>query len=136
MKDLTKLDKIPEIVKNMEFGDYEYSKDGINRKIVDKNGNSSKKVVSNTPVFINYIIKDIESNTEKISLIYYKYKKWNTTEIRKSVISSKNEIIQLSECGIHVTSSTAKELVEYLSELEHLNNISYVLGTDKFGWQR
>lgn len=136
MEDLIKIENSPDVIKGLKLENYIFNEDGIKRKTFDKKGNEILVVVSNTPIFINCIIKDAEANTEKISLVYYKNHEWNFIEVRKSVISSTKDIIILSEYGIHVTSSTAKELVEYLAELEHLNKIIYVEGLDRFGWQR
>ena len=41
--------------------------------------------------------------------------------IEKSLISSSQSIVKLSDYGISVTSENAKYLVKYLAEIENLN---------------
>lgn len=80
--------------------------------------------------------KNIEDGTEKIKIGFYKEDVWNYMTIEKSLISSSQSIVKLSDYGISVTSENAKYLVKYLAEIENLNKdlINTNISTSKLGW--
>jgi hypothetical protein len=74
------------------------------------------------PITITRRIVDIDTGEEKLELAYTKGdKKWRRRIFSKSVTSNSRKIVELAECGIAVTSETAKYLVNYLFQLENLN---------------
>lgn len=80
--------------------------------------------------------KNLEDGTEKIKIGFYIEEKWNYIIVEKSLISSSQSIIQLSDVGVAVTSENAKALVKYLAEIENLNKdlIKTNISTSKLGW--
>lgn len=77
---------------------------------------------------------NIETKTEKITLAYERDKKWKEITVDKDLIASASKIVKLASYGIAVTSETAKSLVQYLADIENLNDITVKNSTSKFGW--
>lgn len=64
---------------------------------------------------------NIDTGAEKIKLAFQKGRRWREVIVEKSVISSSNKIVALSDQGLGVTSENAKLLVRYLSDVENMN---------------
>lgn len=86
------------------------------------------------PIIPIEIINNIDTNTEKVKLAFYKRKKWQYAIVEKKTIASNTAIIQLANRGIEVTSENAKNLVSYLAEIIELNNLETTDGTTHLGW--
>lgn len=80
--------------------------------------------------------KNYEDGSEKIKIAFYKNNIWNYMIVDKSLISSNQSIIKLSDYGVSVTSETAKFLVKYLAEIENLNKdkIPTSVSVSRLGW--
>lgn len=80
--------------------------------------------------------KNLEDGSEKIKLAYFVDNKWSEIVVDKSLISSPQKIIELSNLGIAVTSENAKYLIKYLSEIENLNRdkIDVNFSVSRLGW--
>lgn len=99
-----------------------------------------KEYASAFPIMPIAILENREDYTEKITLSYvFQYQQggniWRTRTFPRSVIASKNKIVEaLADCGIDVTSETAKFLVDYLrtvitsnqDRLERIRSISHL----------
>ena len=66
-------------------------------------------------------LTNIDTETEKIKLAFFKDGRWQTVTVDRSVCANKGKIIDLADRGIEVTSETARELVRYLSDVVSLN---------------
>ena len=77
---------------------------------------------------------NIETRTEKITLAYLRDHDWKEITVDKDLIASASKIVKLASYGISVTSESAKALVQYLSDVENLNEIPLKNSTSKFGW--
>lgn len=79
---------------------------------------------------------NIDTNTEKVKLAFYKDKKWQYVITEKNTIVSKNKILQLANRGIEVNENNAKELITYLADVINLNinNIPYCESITHMGW--
>lgn len=64
---------------------------------------------------------NIDTGIEKIRLAFQKGSRWREIIIEKSVISSAQKIVSLSDNGVGVTSENAKLLVRFLSDIETMN---------------
>lgn len=64
---------------------------------------------------------NIDTGAEKIKLAFQKGQRWREIIVEKSVISSANKIVALSDQGLGVTSENSKLLVRYLSDVENMN---------------
>lgn len=64
---------------------------------------------------------NIDTGMEKVKLAFQKGNRWREIIVEKSVISTANKIVNLSDNGIGVTSENSKLLVRYLSDVENAN---------------
>lgn len=81
-------------------------------------------------------LKNMETNTEKITLVFMRDGGWHEITVDKAVIVSASKILKLADFGVMVTSETAKALVQYLADVESLNSIPLNHSTSKFGWHK
>lgn len=77
---------------------------------------------------------NIETKTEKITLAYERDHFWKEITVDKDTIASASKIVKLASYGVSVTSETARSLVQYLADVENLNEIPVKNSTSKFGW--
>lgn len=112
---------------------YELDSDGYIYEIIP---NIGRILVCYHPILPLKKYKNLEDGTEKIKLGFYKNNKWENIIVDKSIISSNQAIVKLSDNGIAVTSETAKYLVKYLAEIENLNRdkIDTEVSISRFGW--
>ena len=65
---------------------------------------------------------NVDTGTEKLRLAFSKgYGKWRSIIADKSVIASRQRVVQLADQGIGVTSENAGDFVQYISDIESLN---------------
>ena len=64
-----------------------------------------------TPVSYTHLERliNVDSETEKIKLAFFKDNKWQYITIERSMVANKSNIIQLSDRGIEVNSENAKD---------------------------
>lgn len=88
------------------------------------------------PIYPKSILVNIESKTCKIELVFWVRHKWHTIYVDRKVIASRNSIVALASHGIRVTSENAGALVQYLSDIESLNefDITEKKSTSRLGW--
>lgn len=121
--------------------------DGIvyhtNRYMLDETGSifeinhsKGKILVCYHPILPVERYKNVEEGTEKIKIAFYKDNIWKYIVVDKSVISSNNSIIKLSDLGVGVNSINAKYLVRYLAEIEYMNSdkIKVTPSVSRLGW--
>ena len=86
------------------------------------------------PIMPIEIINNIDTNTEKVKIAFYKRKKWQYVIVERKTIASNTAIIQLANRGIEVNSENAKNLVSYLADVIELNDIETTDGITHLGW--
>lgn len=84
-------------------------------------------------------IINVDSGSESVRLAFKRpdMKGWSkSVVVAKSVLASPQKIIELSDRGISVTSTNAKELIEYLQDIESMNYdlIPLTRSTARLGW--
>lgn len=79
---------------------------------------------------------NIDTDTEKVKLAFFKDGRWREVTVDNGVVLNKNSIIQLADRGILVTSESAKDLVRYLSDVISLNaqEIPLYRSIGRLGW--
>ena len=97
---------------------YEMSSEGIIYEIIPEIG---KNLVCYHPILPIEKYKNLEDGTYKIKIAFYKDENWHYLTVDKSIISSNQKIVSLSDLGIAVTTENSKFLVKYLAEIENLN---------------
>ena len=112
---------------------YELFSDGI---IYENIPNVGRILVCYHPIVPIQKYKSAEDGSEKIKLAYYTNYEWNYVIVDKSIISSTQSIIKLSDLGIAVNSENAKYLIKYLTEIENLNKdkIKTEISVSRLGW--
>lgn len=112
---------------------YELSPEGI---IYENIPNVGRILVCYHPIVPIQKYRSAEDGSEKIKLAYYINSEWNYVIVDKSIISSTQSIIKLSDLGIAVNSENAKYLIKYLTEIENLNKdkIKTEISVSRLGW--
>lgn len=118
---------------NYNTNRYELSSEGVIYEVVP---NVGKILVCYHPIVPIQKYKSVEDGSEKIKLAYYTNYNWNYVIVDKSIISSSQSIIKLSDLGIAVNSENAKYLIKYLAEIENLNKdkIKTEISVSRLGW--
>lgn len=93
-----------------------------------------EKVACYHPILPVERLFNIETKTEKETLAFLRDDYWKNITFDKGVIASSNKIVKLADYGVAVTSENAKALVQFLCDIENLNQIPLKNSTSKFGW--
>ena len=107
---------------------------GVYKKEFNNNMQSIIIKASPIPITIAERIVNVETNTEKVKLAFFKDGKWQDVIVEKNTISSKTKILQLANRGLEVNEDNAKNLITYLADLLELNNIPIKSGVSHLGW--
>lgn len=96
----------------------------------------TKIIACSHPILPVERLINIDTNTEKIKLAFYKDKKWQYVIVDRSIVANKSKIVVLADRGIEVTSENSKDLVNYISEMVALNidKIPCFKGVNRLGW--
>ena len=88
------------------------------------------------PIYPKSILNNMETKTCKVELEFWVRNKWSSIKVDRKVIASRQSIIALASHGIRVTSENAGALVQYLSDIEALNEeeIGEQNATSRLGW--
>ncbi|MCI2026170.1 MAG: DUF927 domain-containing protein [Clostridiales bacterium] len=93
-----------------DFGVYCYNRDG------------AEEYACPHPIIPVERLVNIDSGVEKLKIAFCKGdKRWRSIIAEKSVLASRQKILQLADQGVAVTSESAASLVRYLSDIENLN---------------
>ena len=96
-----------------------------------------KEYACHTPLLPVAVLRNIETDTEKIQLAYRRTKsQWSKCIFPRSTISNKNKVIELADRGISVTSDTAAALVTYLGTClaDNAETIDVITSVGRLGW--
>ena len=109
---------------------------GISIADVTRNGDIIKSVACPHPIIPVERLVNIETDTEKTKIAFFKDMRWRDMTVDNSILANKSTITQLADRGIMVTSETAKDLVKYLSEVASLNmqTIPFYRSISRLGW--
>ena len=109
---------------------------GVSIAEVTKNGDIIKSVACPHPILPVSRFINIDTDTEKTKIAFFKDMRWRDITVDNSIISNKSSITQLADRGIMVTSETAKDLVKYLMETTSLNmnTIPFYRSLSRLGW--
>lgn len=98
--------------------------DSLDYGIFRDTPNGGRECACAHPIMPVERLVNIDTGEVKLKLAYKrsgKAKKWNTTIVDKSTISTARTITGLASQGISVTSTSASILVDYLNDMENLN---------------
>ena len=123
----------PDLV-NLYCGAWEATmEDGV---VMRTNDNRKSILACYHPILPVKRLVNAESQEERVELAFYRNHRWQFRTVARSVVSSSQKIVQLASIGIGVTSETAKALVQYLADVEAMNEneIPVEVSSSKLGW--
>ena len=94
------------------------------------------KTACTHPILPIQILTNAETKTCKVKLAFKIRGSWKEVCVDKETLASSNKIVELAKYGIRVTSENSKALVQYLSDVESLNEdvIQEQISTGHLGW--
>lgn len=110
-------------------------KEGLKAEKYDKKGELiGYDPISCTPVLINAVLENKDTESQKVELVFCKTGK--KVIIEKSELYAHTKIIKLANKGMQVTSLTSKDWVDFLSKLEGVNVdvIPKKITISRLGW--
>lgn len=122
-------------LKNMSCGPWQAAESGIFR---EGRYFGEKMVACYQPVLPSCKYINMETRTERVRLSFKRNGKWKDITVDRSVVASASKIVSLADAGLTVTSETSKYLVQYLSQVEAMNEaiIPQRRSTSKLGWHK
>ena len=105
---------------------------------VYKQTEHGKKVACSHPIYISKVLENIDTSLESVELKFKPRKNWKTVVVSRSTINNVNSITKLADQGVLVNSNNAKNLIDYLAELEAVNRdcIPMLDASSRLGWFR
>lgn len=105
----------------LNCGDWIANDTGVYKNEINGRGIPYKITACPHPILPVERLVNIEDGIERVRLMFFKDKKWQSITVTNSTISNKQKIIELADRGVMVTSETAKNLVAYLQDVKSLN---------------
>jgi len=108
---------------------------GVRRIVTSKDG-ENEIIACPDPVVITRRLVNLDDGKERLELSFYKDGRWKSVIGNRTQIYNKASILCFGDEGLHVTSSSASELVNYLSDYEIANKsvIPRVSSIARLGW--
>lgn len=103
-------------------------------KIEYNYGQAMKVEASPIPIMPVERIVNIETEIEKVKLVFFKDDKWKDLIVNKNTIANKNKILQLADRGLDVIDDNAKYLITYLADVLKTNEFKAKKGISHLGW--
>ena len=109
--------------------------DGVRIQRITQDGGNVSEYASPIPILPTEILRNLDTGTEKIKIMYKKHK-WQSVVCDRSTVASTNKIIELANKGIEVNSENARPLVKYIADCVALNldRLPCNLSVSRLGW--
>lgn len=123
-------------IENLKCGKWECEDTGVTKSTIGAGMVPQTIIACSHPILPTERLINVDSETEKIKLAFFKDNKWQYITVERSMVANKSNIIQLSDRGIEVNSENAKDLVSYIADVVSLNakEIPVSRSTDRLGW--
>lgn len=123
-------------IENLKCGKWEAKDTGIIKSTLGAGMIPQTIVACAHPILPVERLINVDTDTEKLKLAFFKDNRWQYITIERSVVANKSNIVQLSDRGIEVNSENAKDLVSYIADVVSLNakEIPVNRSTDRLGW--
>lgn len=99
------------------------------------------RMTMNGAVLVNYspivpleLYDDVHGRNQKIKIAFKNNNEWNELVTNYATITTSQSIVKLAELGMNVNSENARELIRFLDEFIHLNEIPRYIYSSKLGW--
>ena len=127
--------KFPQQLFALRCGSWSTGANGVYRS-VQVGTEYKNEYASPIPIMPTELLVNVEDETEKIRLAYFKNGGWQSVVVPRSTLANKNKIILLADNGVEVNSDNAGLLVKYLAEIIALNPdiLPRVKSIDHMGW--
>jgi hypothetical protein len=115
----------------LNAGDWEVSESGIMRRT-----GFGDEVACTHPIIPVERYINVDTGVVKLKIWYRIGKRTHTIIVDKRTIATASSIVQLADCGVSVSSETAKTLVRWLQDVEALNHdlIPEKESVGRLGW--
>ena len=119
---------IPENYHLTEHGTYKITPKGNKSDLVD---------IAFSPILVTGLMKDIQTNAEMVQLSWKRGERWYKKIVNRDEVANARKIVDLAIVGFPVTTSTAKEVVNYISTTEAINYnvLPKQFVSSQLGWQ-
>lgn len=109
---------------------------GVRKTDITNNGERIDKEASPIPLLPTEILFNLDSQSEKIKVEFYKDSKWQSFICDRTTTASSSKIIELANRGIEVNSENSKYLVKYIADCVSLNldTIPRYKSISRMGW--
>lgn len=99
-------------------------------------GEKGKMIACYHPIYPARILVNAETNTCKVEIRFKVRGRWKSMFADRKIIASKSSIVSLADSGVQVTSENSGLLVQYLAEVEALNenDVREQMSTSRLGW--
>jgi len=108
---------------------------GIRKRVYSKDGGMVVSV-SPAPLIILTRFKNIDTDSEKVCLAFYRDNRWRKIIAPRSQIFNRTAIIKYADYGLTVSSETANDVISYLCAYEAANikSIPLMESISRIGW--
>ena len=119
----------------LNCGKWTCTDSGVHKVVVNsKDGSSATFKACSHPILPLERYKNIDTKSEKIKIAYFQDKDWQSATFDRKLLSNKNNIVNISDLGIDVTTESSKDLVSYLSDVLAKNEIPVYKSVSRCGW--
>lgn len=105
----------------LNCGEWSATDAGVTKKEYVRDGDIIERVASPIPILPTELLYNIDSDTEKLRLEFFKDGRWKYIICDRKIAASQQKIIDLADYGIEVNSENAKMLVKYIADCVSLN---------------
>lgn len=106
------------------------------RKIVSAKDGTHIVCACPSAVVISKRHENIDTDSEKVEISFFRNGRWKRVVAARSAVFNKSSLIAFGDSGLPVSSTTAMDLVNYLSDFEQANidAIPFVKSISRIGW--
>ena len=105
----------------LNCGEWTADDGGIRKQELTSNGDVIERLASPIPILPVELLYNVDTDTEKIRLEFYKDGSWRYISCDRTVAASQQRIIDLANKGLEVNSENARLLVKYIADCVALN---------------
>lgn len=115
---------------------YKLTPDGTYKVRIDPNGEAALTQICSSPLYIVERYVNIDDGTEKCVIAFIDRGAWRLRAVDRETLSTATKITRLAAFGMDITSTTARQIVDYFREVLRLNaaSIPAVRTSDRLGW--
>lgn len=106
------------------------------KKIVSQGDTVKIVIASPVAVVISKRLRNLDSGGEKLEVSFFRDGYWQSFIGQRSDIFSRNGIMKFGDTGLPISTGSAPDLVQYLSDFENanMNSIKCVKSISRVGW--